>query len=112
MEILAHETDRACAALVLDLEQRGMLDDTLVVWGGSSAARPWLNSTGATIIFAVSPCGWPEGVRSGLTMAPPTTSLLRRREPCPCARSYATVLYLLGIDHKRLTFAIAAATSD
>ena len=34
-------TDRAAAALIKDLKRRGLLDETLVVWGGSSAARRW-----------------------------------------------------------------------
>ena len=36
----AKETDQACAALVTDLKQRGMLDDTLVVWGGEFGRTP------------------------------------------------------------------------
>src|SRR5207245_11039430 len=35
-----HDTDRACAALVRDLQQRGLLDDTLVVWGGEFGRTP------------------------------------------------------------------------
>jgi hypothetical protein len=40
MELLAGDTDRGCAALVADLKQRGMLDDTLVIWGGEFGRTP------------------------------------------------------------------------
>ncbi len=55
------ETDQACAALIKDLKQRGMLEDTLVVWGGEFGARRWCRgaaTTGATIIPTPSRCGW------------------------------------------------------
>ncbi len=42
---LAGEIDQPIAALLTDLKQQGMLEDTLVVWGASSAARPAWNST-------------------------------------------------------------------
>jgi hypothetical protein len=72
---------RPSAALVRHLKHRGLLDDTLVIWGASSAgpstARgPWrLSTTGATITAGVSRPGWPgEGSGRGSPTARPTTS--------------------------------------
>ena len=54
------DTDQACAALVKDLKQRGLLDDTLVVWGGEFGRTPMVQGgpTAATIIPMRSRCGW------------------------------------------------------
>ena len=46
MPTAAREVDQACAALVKDLEQRGMLDDTLVIWGGEFGRTPMGQGTG------------------------------------------------------------------
>ena len=67
---LCRETDQAAAALVKDLKQRGLLDDTLVVWGGEfgrtpmDEARDGSKSWAATTIRAPSPCGWPAAASS------------------------------------------------
>ena len=62
---LCQETDQASAALVKDLKQRGLLDSTLVVWGGefgrtpmNEGARSNRSSWGAITIRGLSPCGW------------------------------------------------------
>ena len=60
------ETDRPMTALLLDLEQRGLLEDTLVVWGSELAARPCRRTgkerkclfTDGIIIWRHSRCGW------------------------------------------------------
>src|SRR5213593_1272397 len=59
-------TDRASAALVKDLKQRGLLEDTLVIWGGEFGRTTWsraistlVANSGATIIRNPSPFGWP-----------------------------------------------------
>lgn len=46
MSLASAETDRACAALVTDLKRRGMLDDTLVIWGGEFGRTPMGQGTG------------------------------------------------------------------
>jgi hypothetical protein len=48
LAVIAKEVDQAAAALVMDLKQRGMLDDTIVVWGGEFGRTPM--ATAATII--------------------------------------------------------------
>jgi hypothetical protein len=58
-------TDQACAALIADLKQRGLLEDTLVVWGGEFGRTPMVQGGApmvATIILTHSPCGWPAAV--------------------------------------------------
>ena len=54
-------TDQACAALITDLKQRGLLEDTLVIWGGEFGALRWFRgaTTAATITPTPSRCGWP-----------------------------------------------------
>ncbi len=76
------ETDQASAALVLDLKQRGLLDDTLVVWGGEfgrtsySQGRSPPPIMAATIILAASRSGSPAAAfdRASRTVAPTTTA--------------------------------------
>ena len=72
------DTDQACAALVKDLKQRGLLDDTLVIWGGEFGRTPMVQggaTTAATIIPTPSPCGWPAAASSRASpTARPTSS--------------------------------------
>ena len=46
MPVMAKEVDQACAALIKDLKQRGMLDDTLVLWGGEFGRTPMAQGDG------------------------------------------------------------------
>jgi len=74
IRIIAAEVDRASAALVSDLKARGMLDDTLVVWGASSAGPRWPRATAGTITSRDSRCGWPAaGSGAGSPTGRPTT---------------------------------------
>ena len=66
LKIQCGQTDRACAALVKDLKQRGLLDQVLVVWGGEFGRTPMVEASAALdaasdaiIILKRSPCGWP-----------------------------------------------------
>jgi len=61
----AAQTDKAVAGLLADLKSRGLLDSTLVIWGGESAAAPPTTEapaarTAAITIHMASPYGWPE----------------------------------------------------
>lgn len=60
LKIHCPEIDKPIAALLRDLEQRGLLDETLVVWAASSVARRWCKAraTDAIIIRRASPIGW------------------------------------------------------
>ena len=106
-------TDQACAALVKDLKQRGMLDDTLVVWGGEFGRTPMVESNPALgrslgrdhhpQAFTVWMAGG--GVRGGFTTGE-TDELGFNivQDPVHVFDLQATILHLLGFDHERLTF--------
>lgn len=108
----AKDTDQATAALLLDLKQRGMLDDTLVIWGGEfgrtiysqGTLKP--NSYGRDhhpSCFTMWMAGG--GVKSGLTYgATDDYSVNVAENPVSVHDLHATILHLLGIEHKRFTF--------
>ncbi len=105
-------TDQASAALVMDLKQRGMLDDTLVVWGGEFGRTVYCQ--GALTAddygrdhhprcFTVWMAGG--GVKPGLTYGETDDySYNITSDPVHVHDFHATILHLLGIDHERLTF--------
>jgi uncharacterized protein (DUF1501 family) len=106
------ETDRASAALVLDLERRGLLADTLVVWGGefgrTNYSQGKLTATDygrdhhprcSTVWLAGA------GVKAGFTHG--TTCELGYNvveNPVHVHDLQATILHLLGLDHEQLTY--------
>ena len=107
------ETDQASAALVQDLKQRGLLDDTLVIWGGEFGRTPMVESSAAlgrsngrdhhpqafTMWFAGG------GVKSGVAVGKTDELGFSVVEnPVHVHDVQATILHLLGIDHERLTF--------
>ncbi len=107
------QTDRACAALILDLKQRGLLEDTLVIWGGEFGRTPMVESNAALgrsmgrdhhpQAFTIWLAGG--GVKPGLTLG--RTDELGFNvveDPVHVHDLQATVLHLLGLDHTRLTF--------
>jgi len=106
------KTDRASAALVADLKQRGMLDDTLVVWGGEFGRTSY--SQGALTAtdygrdhhprcFSMWMAGG--GVRGGTVYgATDDFSYNIAEHPVHIHDLHATILHLLGIDHEQLTF--------
>jgi len=108
----AKETDQASAALVLDLKQRGMLDDTLVIWGGEfgrtnySQGKLTAESFGRDHhprCFTLWMAGG--GVKKGLTYgATDDLGYNIAHSPVHIHDFQATVLHLLGIDHERLIF--------
>ena len=102
----AEETDRPTAALIRDLKQRGMLDDTLIVWGGEFGRTPMSQGgdgrdhhiKGFTYVLAGG------GVKSGITYgATDELGYAAIENPVSVHDFHATMLHLLGIDHKRLT---------
>jgi uncharacterized protein (DUF1501 family) len=106
------ETDQACAALVRDLKQRGLLEDTLVVWGGEFGRTPMNEArNGSTFLgrdhharaFTMWFAGG--GVKKGVTIGE-TDELGYNvtRDPLHVHDLHATMLHLLGMDHERLTF--------
>jgi hypothetical protein len=104
-----HEVDQACAALIYDLKSRGLLEDTLVMWGGEFGRTPMGENrykTGRnhhidafTMWFAGG------GVKPGITFGKTDEFGFNAIEDRAHVHDlHATILHLLGIDHKKLTF--------
>lgn len=107
---LCLEIDRGCAALIRDLKQRGLLEETLVVWGGEFGRAPMGEYKEAGVgrnhhIEAFPMWFSGGGVKAGQTIGEtdeigfsPVSGRFDIHDV------HATILHLLGIDHKRLTF--------
>lgn len=107
------ETDRASAALVLDLKQRGLLDETLVVWGGEFGRTPMVEDN-PTLgrsrgrdhhpqAFSMWMAGG--GIKGGVTYgATDDMGFHVVENPVHIHDIQATMLHCLGLDHERLTF--------
>jgi hypothetical protein len=106
-------TDQACAALVQDLKQRGLLEETLVIWGGEFGRTPMVESNPALgrslgrdhhpQAFTMWLAGG--GVRPGFTLgATDDLGFHIAERPVHVYDLQATILHLLGFDHERLTF--------
>jgi hypothetical protein len=112
MERQCRETDQASAALIVDLKRRGLLDDTLVVWGGefgrTSYSQGKLTATNYgrdhhPRCFSVWMAGG--GVKPGLVFgATDDFSYNVVDRPVHVHDFHATLLHLLGVDHERLTY--------
>jgi hypothetical protein len=102
----AEEVDRATAALITDLKQRGMFDDTLVVWGGEFGRTPMSQSGDGRdhhikgFSFMVAGGGMKRGFSYGNT---DELGYAAVENPVAVSDFHATMLHVLGIDHKRLT---------
>ncbi len=111
---LCADSDRATAALLQDLKQRGMLEDTLVIWGGEFGRTPYSqidkkndkskpgrdhHATGFSMFLSGG------GVRGGLMYGNTDEFGMHAIENRVHVHDlHATILHLLGIDHKRLTY--------
>ncbi len=107
MPVSAKEVDQPCAALITDLKRRGMLNDTLVIWGGEFGRTPMGQGSGRDHhinAFSIWLAGG--GVRGGLTWGE-TDELGYRFVANDQAVSmhdlHATLLYLCGIDFNRFS---------
>jgi hypothetical protein len=105
MEITAKEVDQATAALIKDLKQRGMLDDTLIVWGGEFGRTPMGQGNGRDHHikgFSMFLAGG--GVKPGISYGATDELGYNAAENVIEVHDFhATLLHLLGIDHQRLT---------
>ncbi|CAN5902558.1 DUF1501 domain-containing protein [soil metagenome] len=107
----AAEIDQPCAALIRDLKQRGLLDETLVVWTGEFGRTPMLQGHGGKNAgrdhHKEAFCAWIAGggIKGGTTYGR-TDDLGYHsvEDPMPIHDFHATLLHLLGIDHERLTY--------
>jgi hypothetical protein len=101
-------TDQACAALIKDLKQRGMLDDTLVIWGGEFGRTPMVQGGDDgrdhhPNCFTVWMAGG--GVKRGFTMGESDDFGFNVTQDAVHIHDLnATILRLLGFDHTRLTY--------
>jgi hypothetical protein len=116
---LARQCDQGIAALIRDLKQRGMLDDTLIVWGGEFGRTPTVelpqaganagkingrdhNHWGFTMWLAGG------GVKGGMTYgATDEFGFAAVEKKVHVHDLHATILHLLGFDHERLTYRYA-----
>jgi hypothetical protein len=106
------DTDQAAAALVLDLEQRGLLDETLVVWGGEFGRTVYCQGqlTAETYgrdhhprCFTVWLAGG--GIKPGMTFGQTDDhSYNITADPVHVHDLHATILHCMGIDHTQLTY--------
>ncbi|MGY8749931.1 MAG: DUF1501 domain-containing protein [Pirellulales bacterium] len=106
------DTDQASAALIKDLKQRGMLDETLVIWGGEFGRSPagqgkWDSPEGGRDhhprCFTIWMAGG--GVRRGVTYgATDDYSYNAIVDPVHVRDLHATVLHLMGIEHERFSY--------
>jgi uncharacterized protein (DUF1501 family) len=105
MPITAKETDQACSALVQDLKQRGMLEDTLVIWGGEFGRTPMGQGSGRDHhILAYSMWMAGGGIKGGITHGSTDELGYRSVENVvPLRDLHATMLQLCGIDHNQFT---------
>lgn len=106
------DTDQASAALVLDLKQRGLLDDTLIIWGGEFGRTVYCQGRLTKTnygrdhhprCFSIWLAGG--GIKPGISWGRTDDFCYNIIEnPMHVHDLHATMLHLLGIDHKRLTF--------
>lgn len=106
------DTDQATAALITDLAQRGLLDDTLVVWGGEFGRTTYCQGAlnkktygrdHHPRCFTIFMTG--AGIKRGMTHgATDAFSYNVIKDPVHVHDLHATILHQLGIDHERLTY--------
>lgn len=106
MEGTAREVDQGAAALIQDLKQRGMLDDTLVIWGGEFGRTPMAQGSGRDHHIRGFSC-WLAGggIQGGQTYGATDELGYEAVEDVMHVNDFhATMLHLMGIDHTRLKF--------
>ena len=102
----AREVDRGTAALIEDLRQRGMLDETLIVFGTEFGRTPMAQGSGRDhhmkgFFMWMAGGGIKGGISYGNTDEFGYNAV---EKPVPVHDIHATMLHLMGIDHKRLNF--------
>ena len=100
-------TDKPVAALLIDLKRRGLLDETLVVWGGEFGRTPVSqggsrgrdhNATGFTMWMAGA------GIKAGeIVGSTDEIGFTAVEDKAHVNDLHATILHLMGLDHKKLT---------
>jgi hypothetical protein len=105
------DTDQACAALVEDLRQRGLLEETLVIWGGEFGRTPMTQGSGGDgrdhhpNAFTIWMAGG--GLKPGITYGDSDELGFNvAKDPVHVRDLHATILHLLGLDHTRLSMRV------
>ncbi|MEI6536457.1 MAG: DUF1501 domain-containing protein, partial [Verrucomicrobiaceae bacterium] len=104
MKSAAEETDRSSAALIKDLRQRGLLDDTLILWGGEFGRTPMGQGSGRDhhiLGFSLALAGG--GIKPGMYGSTDELGYRSVENVVDVHDLHATMLHQLGIDHKRMT---------
>ena len=112
IKVQCKETDQPTAALIMDLKQRGLLEDTLIIWGGEFGRTNYSQGKLTTTNFGrdhharcytLFMAG--AGVKKGFTYgATDEFGFNVIQNPVHVHDFHATLLHLLGVDHERLTF--------
>jgi len=112
MQLMTKQTDQPSAALVQDLKQRGMLDDTLVIWGGEFGRGAYSQGKLTPTnygrdhhprCFTIWMAG--AGIKKGFTFGETDDfSYNIVKDPVHVHDFQATMMHLMGIDHERFTF--------
>ena len=106
VKLKAGEIDRACMALITDLKQRGMLEETLIVWAGEFGRTPMSQGDGRDhhmLAYSIWMAGG--GIKGGVQWG--STDELGYKpadNPVHVHDVHATMLKLMGIEHTRLTY--------
>ena len=104
---LAHKCDQGIAALIVDLKQRGLFDETLIIWGGEFGRAPTSEGQkgrdhdhyGFTVWMAGG------GVKPGFSYgATDEFGCSAVKDRVHVHDLHATILHLMGLDHERLTY--------
>ena len=106
------DTDQACAALVTDLKQRGMLDDTLVIWGGEFGRTVYSQGTLTRETYGRDHhprnfCMWMAGggIQGGVSLGETDDfSYNAIADPVNINEINATILHCMGVDHERFVY--------
>jgi hypothetical protein len=109
LDAICKEVDQPCAALIRDLKQRGMLDDTIVIWGGEFGRTPMgepretLGRDHHIDAFTMWVAGG--GFAAGRTVgATDEIGYNSTEDRVHVHDLHATILHLLGLEHTKLTF--------
>jgi hypothetical protein len=101
------DVDQGAAALIRDLKSRGMLEDTLVIWGGEFGRTPMSQGGSGRDHHTKSGAMWMAGggVKAGASFGETDDfGFGAARDPFHVHDFHATTLHLLGVSHKRLTY--------
>ena len=113
LKIQCQDTDAPSAALIQDLKQRGLLEDTLVIWGGEFGRTPFLQGRiedydvwgrdHHPYVFTIFMAG--AGIKPGISYGSSDEFGFNPRENKVHVHDFqATIMHLMGIDHERFTF--------